>query len=112
MNVVILTPEKEAFNGAAKSIKVPGTSGEFEVLSNHAPIISSLEQGTVRVLTEGGDKIIFQINSGFEDLVEEEEESEEEYVDPKDLTKQGYKKDGFVVEDGDMEFNSDSEEEE
>ena len=48
----------------------------------------------------------------FEDLDEEEEESEEEYVDPKDLTKQGYKKDGFVVEDGDMDFNSDSEEEE
>ncbi len=57
-------------------------------------------------------KIRENLMGGFEDLDEEEEESEEEYVDPKDLTKQGYKKDGFVVEDGDMEFNSDSEEEE
>ena len=69
MNVVILTPEKEAFNGAAKSIKVPGKSGEFEVLNNHAPIISSLEQGTVRVLTESGDRILFQINSGFVEVL-------------------------------------------
>ena len=57
-------------------------------------------------------KIRENLMGGFEDLDEEEEESEEEYVDPKDLTKQGYKKDGFVVEDGNMEFNSDSEEEE
>lgn len=57
-------------------------------------------------------KIRENLMGGFEDLDEDEEESEEEYVDPKDLTKQGYKKDGFVVEDGNMEFNSDSEEEE
>ena len=57
-------------------------------------------------------KIRENLMGGFEDLDEEEEESEEEYVDPKDLTKQGYKKDGFVVEDGNTEFNSDSEEEE
>lgn len=49
---------------------------------------------------------------GFEDIDEDEEESEEEYVDPKDLTKQGYKKDGFVVDDNTLEFNSDSEEDE
>lgn len=61
---------------------------------------------------EDWKKIRENLMGGFEDLDEEEEESEEEYVDPKDLTKQGYKKDGFVVEDGNMEFNSDSEEEE
>jgi len=72
MNVIILTPEKEAFNGAAKSIKVPGTSGEFEVLSNHAPIISSLEQGTVRLLTDSGDKMLFHINSGFVEVLNNE----------------------------------------
>ncbi len=49
---------------------------------------------------------------GFEDLDEEEEESEEEYVDPEDLTKQGYKKDGFVVDDTSIDFQSDSDEEE
>ena len=56
-----------------------------------------------------------KLMGGFEDLDDNEEESEEEYVDPEDLTKQGYKKDGFVVEDGEVAFNtgdSDDEEEE
>ena len=53
-----------------------------------------------------------KLMGGFEDLDEEEEESEEEYVDPKDLTKHGYKKDGFVVDDNTIDYNSDSEDEE
>ena len=59
-------------------------------------------------------KIIYEkLMGGFEDLDNDEEESEEEYVNPEDLTKQGYKKDGFVVEDGDVAFNTgDSDEEE
>ena len=57
-------------------------------------------------------KIYENLMGGFEDLDDDEEESEEEYVDPKDLTKHGYKKDGFVVEDNNLEFNSGSEEEE
>lgn len=69
MNVVVLTPEQEAYNGAAKSIKVPGTSGEFEILNNHAPIVSSLEHGDVRILTEDGKKIVFTINSGFVEVL-------------------------------------------
>jgi F-type H+-transporting ATPase subunit epsilon len=69
MNVVILTPEQRAFEGTAKSIKVPGTGGEFEVLNNHAPIVSSLEHGTVRILTEIGEKIEYTINSGFVEVL-------------------------------------------
>ena len=59
-------------------------------------------------------KTIYEkLMGGFEDLDNDEEESEEEYVNPEDLTKQGYEKDGFVVEDGDVAFNTgDSDEEE
>jgi len=59
-------------------------------------------------------KTIYEkLMGGFEDLDNDEEESEEEYVEPEDLTKQGYKKDGFVVEDGEVAFNAgDSDEEE
>ena len=59
-------------------------------------------------------KTIYEkLMGGFEDLDNDEEESEEEYVEPEDLTKQGYKKDGFVVEDGEVAFNTgDSDEEE
>ena len=38
----ILTPEKKLFEGDVKSVKFPGTNGEFEILNNHAPIISTL----------------------------------------------------------------------
>jgi hypothetical protein len=51
-----------------------------------------------------------KLMGGFEDL-EDEEESDEEYVAPEDLTKQGYKKDGFVVEDNTIEFNTEDSEE-
>jgi hypothetical protein len=48
--------------------------------------------------TEEWKNIYETLMGGFEDL-DDEEESEEEYVAPEDLTKQGYKKDGFVVDD-------------
>jgi len=65
-------------------------------------------------LTAEGWKTIYEkLMGGFEDLDNDEEKSEEEYVNPEDLTKQGYEKDGFVVEDGDIDFNTgDSDEEE
>jgi len=54
-----------------------------------------------------------KLMGGFEDLDDNEEESEEEYVAPEDLTKQGYKKDGFVVEDVDSaSLSGESDEEE
>ncbi|MGB0864694.1 MAG: ATP synthase F1 subunit epsilon [Saprospiraceae bacterium] len=72
MNVVILTPEKEVFKGSATSVKVPGIGGAFEVLRNHAPVVSGLENGTVRVLAEGGKRLLFHINSGFVEVLNNE----------------------------------------
>ncbi len=65
-------------------------------------------------LTSEEWKTIYEkLMGGFEDLDDNEEESEEEFVNPEDLTKQGYEKDGFVVEDGEVAFNTgDSDEEE
>ena len=60
MTVKVISPEKVLFNGEAECVSVPGTSGQFEVLQNHAPIISSLEKGVVSV----GDQT-FEIVSGF-----------------------------------------------
>ena len=72
MNLVVLTPEKEVFNGIVKSVKVPGTSGQFEVLENHAPIVSALTYGTVRLLTEDGAKRTFKIDKGFIEVLNNE----------------------------------------
>jgi F-type H+-transporting ATPase subunit epsilon len=54
MNITILTPDKEIFKGPVLSVKVPGTMGEFQVLKNHAPIVSSLGKGAVSLITKGG----------------------------------------------------------
>jgi len=60
----ILTPEKKLFEGEVKSVKFPGTNGEFEMLNNHAPIISTLTKGEIRVLNINSKKEIFNINGG------------------------------------------------
>lgn len=47
MTLEILTPDKKVYEGEVTSVTVPGTMGSFEVLKDHAPIISTLEQGKV-----------------------------------------------------------------
>jgi len=60
----ILTPEKLLFEGEIKSVKLPGTNGEFEILNNHAPIISTLSKGEISVTNLKNDKETFNINGG------------------------------------------------
>ncbi len=50
----IITPDGRVFQGAVKSATFPGTLGIFQVLQNHAPLISSLEQGLVAYVNEDG----------------------------------------------------------
>ena len=54
MKLTIVTPEKTIYDGEAISVAVPGTKGAFEVLDNHAPIISSLQSGVITVKTADG----------------------------------------------------------
>lgn len=49
LNLEIVTPSKSAFTGVIKSITVPGTKGRFQVLKNHAPIISTLDVGMIKI---------------------------------------------------------------
>ena len=65
MQISVLTPDKEIFDGEITSVKVPGVSGQFEVLNNHAPIVSALGEGEVRLIQENGEKITFGIEKGF-----------------------------------------------
>ena len=64
MKISILTPEREIFNGIATSVKVPGTRGEFQILNNHAPIVSSLDAGYIHVVTALGEYRYFDDESG------------------------------------------------
>lgn len=59
-----MTPEKKLFEGKVFSLNVPGTSGYFEVLSHHAPLVSSLTHGVVTVVDENRQKETFWISGG------------------------------------------------
>lgn len=60
----IVSPEKIEFDGAVESVLVPGTMGQFEILNDHAPIISTLQCGTV-VFTTADGKQQLEIQGGF-----------------------------------------------
>jgi F-type H+-transporting ATPase subunit epsilon len=64
MYLEIITPEKKLFAGEIKLLKVPGTKGSFEILKNHAPIISTLEKGVVKILSPEGAETLFNIGGG------------------------------------------------
>ena len=64
MILEIITPEKEVFKGKVTSVKFPGESGEFEVLNNHASIISTLTSGNIRLITIENKTKSFTINGG------------------------------------------------
>ena len=65
MQVKILSPEKSIFEGEVHLVQVPGTNGSFEVLNNHAPIVSTLEKGKIKVITSDGEVMYFDIEGGF-----------------------------------------------
>ena len=64
MTLEIITPQKELYNGIVTSVKVPGSAGEFEILNNHASIVSSLINGNIRVINDQQEELNFNIKSG------------------------------------------------
>lgn len=64
LQLKIVSPEKVVFQGEVVSVLVPGTLGSFEILNDHAPIISSLEEGKVEYTTLEG-KNVMNIRGGF-----------------------------------------------
>ena len=66
MKIEILTPEKKLFSGEAYGVQMPGLTGSFEVLEKHAPLISALQAGTVKVLRDKQQDLArFTIQGGF-----------------------------------------------
>jgi F-type H+-transporting ATPase subunit epsilon len=63
MKVEIITPDKELFKGEATSVTVPGVDGSMGFLNNHAPLITVLKAGDVKVKTTGGTET-FAVKGG------------------------------------------------
>ncbi|MDX1909536.1 MAG: ATP synthase F1 subunit epsilon [Bacteroidia bacterium] len=60
----IVTPEASVFAGPVQRVSVPGSQGGFQVLYNHAPIISTLTNGRVKVVTESGETRSYSTREG------------------------------------------------
>ena len=67
----IVSPEKVVYNGEVESLKVPGMVGEIEILDNHAPIISTLVNGTVVYTTKDGSQSL-PVKGGFVEVKKNE----------------------------------------
>lgn len=70
MKVSIISPEKVLFQGEAERVKLPGEQSAFEVLKNHAPIVSTLVKGVVSC--EGAEPFSVNIRSGFVEVARNE----------------------------------------
>ena len=64
MRIEIITPEKTVFEGEVASVKVPGKKGSFQVLKDHAPIVSTLENGLITLVGMDGKELVYEINGG------------------------------------------------
>ena len=65
MTLDIITPEKKVYSGEVSLVQVPGTKGSFQILTNHAPIISTLQKGEVRVVDNNNTDTTFNISGGI-----------------------------------------------
>ncbi len=64
MQLEIITPDKKVFEGEVSLVQVPGSKGSFEILNSHAPIISTLDEGTVKIRNEKNEESFFEIGGG------------------------------------------------
>ncbi|MFN6374530.1 MAG: ATP synthase F1 subunit epsilon [Chitinophagia bacterium] len=72
MQIEILTPERKLFSGDAYGVQLPGVSGSFEVLEKHAPLVSALGNGVVKILLDksGKNNNAYSIKSGFIEVID------------------------------------------
>ena len=70
MNLEILTPEKKLYTGEVYGVQMPGISGSFEVLEKHAPLVSALKAGKLKVLKDKQNHTLnFEIQGGFVEVL-------------------------------------------
>ena len=69
MTLEILTPEKKIFSGEVYGVQLPGIAGSFEVLEKHAPLVSALKAGKLKILNDKTSTAHYNIQSGFVEVI-------------------------------------------
>lgn len=68
MFLEIITPDNTVFAGEIELAQMPGTDGSFEVLKNHAPLISVLKKGKVKIIDNQKQTHYFEITGGIAEV--------------------------------------------
>ena len=69
MKLEIVTPQKHLYSGEVKSAYFPGTNGFFGILKDHAPLISTLSEGSIKIVEENNKEQMFEINGGVVEVL-------------------------------------------
>lgn len=69
MTLEILTPEKKIYSGEVYGVQLPGIDGIFEVLEKHAPLVSALKAGKLKILKDKNATTVYDIHSGFVEVL-------------------------------------------
>lgn len=69
MTLEILTPAKRIYSGEVYGVQLPGIDGKFEVLDKHAPLVSALSKGNLKILKDKTSTTNFSIQSGFVEVL-------------------------------------------
>lgn len=89
----LLTPNGSLFDGDIRAIKVPGSSGNFEMLYDHAPIVSTLTIGKVEIREADGNTLSYAVSGGFVEMNDNrvtllaEDAVESAYIDADEVRK-------------------------
>ncbi|GMT44314.1 MAG: hypothetical protein IEMM0006_0146 [bacterium] len=69
MNLEIITPDKTIFKGEVDLVQLPGIDGSFEILNNHAPLISALGEGIIKI-RKGKSEDFFEVKAGVIEVLD------------------------------------------
>ena len=69
MTLDILTPESKIFSGTVYGVQLPGIGGSFELLDKHAPMVSALKNGNLKILKDKSATVSYTIQSGFVEVL-------------------------------------------
>jgi len=70
MNLEIVTPDTTIYSGTASLVQLPGVDGLFEILNLHAPIISVLAKGKIKVVDDQNQTQFFEVNGGVVEVIQ------------------------------------------
>lgn len=68
LSIKIITPDETLFEDKADTIFLPGAKGRFQILENHAPLVSNLAKGEIKLISSGVEKT-FDISGGVVEVL-------------------------------------------